>query len=66
MATSIPPSITAAVRKDFAALGKNSVVGDVDRFLGAFVRAVPYLALDERPLHARSNPFARMALTPEV
>lgn len=63
---SIPPSVVSAVQKDFAALGKNSVVGDVDKFLAAFVGAAPYLKVDPRPLEKRSNPFDKSALSQPV
>ncbi len=64
----IHPAVVAAVQRDFKALGKNSVAGDVDKFLSAFVGAMPaYLALDVRSLAAvRSNPFFAKALTPYV
>lgn len=62
----VPPAIASAVQKDFAALGKNSVVGDVEKFLTAFVGAAPYIKVDPRPLAKRSNPFEKSVLTPEV
>ena len=62
----IAPAIVLAVQKDFAALGKNSVVGDVDKVLAAFTKAAPYLEVDARPLGSRHDPFHKGALTPEV
>lgn len=63
----VPPDLVAAAQKDFKSLGKNSVVGDVDKYLAAFTgSAPPYLAVDTRPLAARSNPFFAKALTPYV
>lgn len=62
----VPPAIVSAVQKDFAALGKNSVVGDVDKYLAGFVGATPYIKVDARPLDKRSNPFEKSVLTPYV
>lgn len=64
--TTVPADLLAAAQKDFAALGKNSVVGDVDTYLAAFVGATPYIAIDERPLDNRSSPFEMTVLTPYV
>lgn len=58
--------LTTAVQKAFAALGKNSVVGDVERYLPAFVRTAPYIKVDPRPLEKRGNPFDKSVLTPTV
>ena len=60
----VPPDLVAFVQKDFASLGKNSVVGDVDKYLAAFVGAAPYIKVDGRPLAKRSNPFEKSVLTP--
>ncbi len=48
--------MVAAVQKEFAALGTNSLVGDVQKFLPAFVGAkVSYLVPDLRPIKQRSS-----------
>lgn len=62
----VPSELIALVQKDFAALGKNSVVGDVDKYLAAFVGAAPYIKVDRRPLAKRGNPFEKSVLTPYV
>lgn len=62
----IPSDLVARVQKQFAALGKNSVVGDVDQYLAAFTGAASYITVDSRPLDKRSNPFEKKFLTPEV
>lgn len=62
----VPSDLVSAVQKDFAALGKNSVVGDVDKYLAAFVGAAPYMKVDGRALDKRSNPFEKSVLTPYV
>ncbi len=62
----LSPDLVREVQKDFAALGRNSVVGDVDKFLTAFVAAAPYISVDKRPLDKRSNPFEKRVLTPYV
>jgi hypothetical protein len=59
-----PKELVLAVGKAFAALGKNSVVGDVDKYVAAFVGAAPYIQVDTRPLDQRSNPFVSKVLTP--
>ena len=62
----VSPDLVAAVKKDFAALGTNSVVGDVDKYLAAFVGPAPYIAVDTRPLDKRSNPFDTKFLSSHV
>ncbi len=62
----VPADLVAAVQKDFAALGRNSVVGDVHKFLSAFVGAAPYIKVDTRPLAERDDAFKNAALSPHL
>lgn len=61
-----PQDLVLAAGKAFAALGKNSVVGDVDKYVAAFVGATPYIQVDARALDKRDNPFVNKALTPHL
>lgn len=62
----VPKELADAVARDYAALGKNSVAGDVEKFLPAFVGEAKYITVDPRPLDKRDDPFVASTLTPYV